>query len=165
MGMSLSSLPSAPGAPFGQSGIGSFTSARNRIAKESSRADATRVFMVDRTRSIRRLATLSMQKSAERFCQGGRGVGPDWRKIMRPRIRIRSLMILPFHRLEHKFEILTGNGVLGIDAQSAFKMEHRAICLSQFGKNKSEVAVGFGVVGVDANHVFIFGDRLGQFLL
>src|SRR6266513_411126 len=43
--MSLSSLPNAPGAPFGQSGFGSFTSARNCITNESLRTEAKRVFI------------------------------------------------------------------------------------------------------------------------
>src|SRR5438477_4159615 len=43
--MSLSSLPSAPGAPCGQSGIESFISARNRREKEKSMASAKRAFM------------------------------------------------------------------------------------------------------------------------
>src|SRR5438309_7269061 len=45
-GMSFSSLPSAPGAAFGQSARGSLTSARNGIEKERRRTDAKRVFMV-----------------------------------------------------------------------------------------------------------------------
>src|SRR5206468_1724976 len=45
VGMSLSSLPSAPGAPLGQSGRGSFISARDKRQKEERMATAKKVFM------------------------------------------------------------------------------------------------------------------------
>src|SRR5437762_11823941 len=45
-GTSLSSLPRAPGAPFGQSGMESFISARKRREEAERMASAKGVFMV-----------------------------------------------------------------------------------------------------------------------
>src|SRR2546426_3840502 len=116
VGMSFSSLPNAPGAPFAQSGTGSLTWACNCIAKESERADAKRVFMVYRGPSLRRLATVSTRKSAAKLCTARQGVGTDRRKIIGPRKTTGALIIFLLYCLPHNFKVLARDGVVGIDA-------------------------------------------------
>src|SRR6266850_459059 len=57
VGMSLSSLPSAPGAPSGHKGIGSLVSARIRVADNNRAASVEKVFMVDLERKHTRNAS------------------------------------------------------------------------------------------------------------
>src|SRR5437660_12424458 len=163
-GMSFSSLPNAPGAPFAQSGMGSFIWACNWIANESERADAKRVFMIGWGRAYADWR-LFQPGSLQQHYATRQGVGMERRKTIGPRKTTDALLIIKLHCFPHNFEILARDGIVGIDTQRVFKMEHRAICVAQFGENKSEIAVRLGVVGVDADHVFILGDGLGQFLL